>query len=124
MNPLRSGFYSVQLISHKVMRYLVPVFLLLVLAMSLALAPHSGFYTVTAVAQILFYVAAVTGWVLERSGRHSHLLALPQYFFLANLAAVIAFYKFARGERYARWEPVRESASQLHTQALTHPDEM
>ena len=28
MNPLRSGFYAVELLSHKVMRYLVPFFLI------------------------------------------------------------------------------------------------
>jgi cellulose synthase/poly-beta-1,6-N-acetylglucosamine synthase-like glycosyltransferase len=122
MNPWRSGFYAVQLLSHKVMRYLVPVFLLLVLAISLALAPSSLFYAVAALAQVCFYIAAVTGWLLERAGRHSRLLALPQYFFLANLAALIAFYKFVSGERYARWEPIREPASHLHPQHLTQPD--
>jgi hypothetical protein len=39
------------------------------------------------------------------------MLALPQYFVLSNLAALIAFYQFLRGERYAHWEPNRESAS-------------
>jgi hypothetical protein len=31
------------------------------------------------------------------------------YFVLANLASVIAFYKFIRGERYATWEPIRST---------------
>jgi len=35
----------------------------------------------------------------------------PQYFVLANWAALVAFYKFVRGERYARWEPIREPVS-------------
>jgi hypothetical protein len=39
------------------------------------------------------------------------LLALPHYFVLANLAAVLALFKFLRGERYARWEPIREPAA-------------
>ena len=108
LNPLRSGFYAVQLISHKLLRYIVPGFLLTCLATSLVLAPGSGFYTAVAVAQVLFYGAAVAGLVLERAGLHSRLLALPQYFLLANVAAVIALFKFARGERYARWEPIRE----------------
>jgi hypothetical protein len=33
---------------------------------------------------------------------------MPLYFVLANLASLIGFYKFLRGERYARWEPIRE----------------
>ncbi|HEX7176564.1 MAG TPA: glycosyltransferase family 2 protein [Pyrinomonadaceae bacterium] len=111
LNPLRSGFYAVQLISHKLLRYLVPGFLLTCLAASLALAPGSGFYTAAAIAQVLCYGAAVAGLLLERAGLHSRLLALPQYFLLANVAAAVAFFKFARGERYARWEPIREGGA-------------
>jgi cellulose synthase/poly-beta-1,6-N-acetylglucosamine synthase-like glycosyltransferase len=110
MNPLRSGFYAVELFSHKVMRYLVPVFLMTILLASIVLAPGSLFYAVALVAQLSFYLAAFFGWVLERSGARVRLLALPQYFVLANLASLVAFYKFLRGERYARWEPIREPA--------------
>jgi cellulose synthase/poly-beta-1,6-N-acetylglucosamine synthase-like glycosyltransferase len=113
MNPLRGGFYAVQLVSHKLMRYLVPVFLLLVFAASLALAPRSRFYALAALAQGLFYAAAIAGLALERAGaRRSPVLALPQYFVLANAAALAACYQFARGERYARWEPIREPAGE------------
>lgn len=111
MNPLRGGFYAVQLVSHKLMRYLVPVFLVVVFAASLALAPRSWFYALAALAQTVFYAAALAGLLLERAGARSSLLALPQYFVLANAAALVACYKFARGERYARWEPIRETTA-------------
>ncbi|HEX8775499.1 MAG TPA: glycosyltransferase family 2 protein [Pyrinomonadaceae bacterium] len=108
MNPFRSGFYAVELFSHKVMRYLVPVFLVTLLVASIVLAPGSPFYLLVLVSQLAFYLAALCGWVLERSGANIRLLALPQYFVLANVASLVAFYKFLRGERYARWEPIRE----------------
>ncbi|HEX6183669.1 MAG TPA: glycosyltransferase family 2 protein [Pyrinomonadaceae bacterium] len=111
LNPLRGGFYSVELLSHKVMRYLVPVFLALTLASSLALAVSGWFYALAAAAQVAFYAAAALGWLLGRAGVRSRVLALPAYFVLSNAAAVAAFYKFARGERYARWEPIRETAT-------------
>jgi cellulose synthase/poly-beta-1,6-N-acetylglucosamine synthase-like glycosyltransferase len=110
LNPFRGGFYSIELLSHKVMRYLVPVFLAVTLASSLALAGRAPFYTLAAVAQVAFYAAAAFGWLLGRAGVRSRLLALPAYFVLSNAAAVVAFYKFIRGERYARWEPIREAA--------------
>ncbi len=112
MNPFRTGFYAVELLSHKVMRYLVPVFLILALVASAALAPRSLFYAVAFIAQLCFYGAAAAAWLLERMGLHNRLLAIPHYFVLANLASLIAFYKFARGERYVRWEPIRASAEQ------------
>ncbi|MDT5271959.1 MAG: hypothetical protein QOH49_4145 [Acidobacteriota bacterium] len=111
LNPLRGGFYAVELLSHKVMRYLVPLFLFVVLVSSVALAPRSLFFAALFAGQAMFYAAALAGWLLERAGVRVRLLSLPHYFVLANLAAVIAFYKFARGERYARWEPIREPAA-------------
>lgn len=117
MNPARSGFYSVQLISHKVLRYLVPVFLLLIFISSAALAPRSLFYALVALAQICFYAAAGLSWLMERWGWRNRWLALPQYFVLANLASLVAFYKFLRGERYARWEPIREGVGMKATAA-------
>lgn len=110
LNPLRGGFYAVELLSHKVMRYLVPLFLLVALVSSAVLAPGSLFFAVLFAGQAAFYAAALAGWLLERAGARVRVLSLPHYFVLANLAAVIAFYKFARGERYARWEPIREPA--------------
>jgi cellulose synthase/poly-beta-1,6-N-acetylglucosamine synthase-like glycosyltransferase len=109
MNPVRAGFYAVQLVSHKVMRYLVPLFLACVLAASAALAPGSRFYAALLAGQALFYAAALAGWLLGRAGVRARLLALPAYFVLANVACVLAFYKFARGERFARWDTAREA---------------
>jgi cellulose synthase/poly-beta-1,6-N-acetylglucosamine synthase-like glycosyltransferase len=111
LNPLRGGFYSIELLSHKVMRYLVPVFLALTLAASLALAGAGWLYALAALAQVAFYAAAALGWLAGRAGLRSRVLALPAYFVLSNAAAVAAFYKFVRGERYARWEPIREPAA-------------
>lgn len=111
LNPLRSGFYAVELFSHKVMRYLVPLFLIAILAASIVLTPHSIFFTFILVAQIAFYGAAGLAVLLERSGWNSRLLAIPQYFVIGNLASLIAFYQFLRGERYMRWEPIRASGA-------------
>jgi hypothetical protein len=110
MNPLRGGFYAVELVSHKVMRYLVPFFLAAVLVASALLALGSAFYAAVLAAQLGFYAAAAAGWALEGAGARIPLLALPQYFVVANVASLIACYKFLRGERYARWEPIREAA--------------
>jgi hypothetical protein len=56
---------------------------------------------------MLGYSCAVLSWLLEKSGVRSRVLALPHYFVLANVASVIALIQFLRGERYARWQPIR-----------------
>jgi cellulose synthase/poly-beta-1,6-N-acetylglucosamine synthase-like glycosyltransferase len=110
MNPLREGFYALQLLSHKVMRYFVPFFLIALLAATAILARGSVSFQVLLALQLLGYVGGVLAWLLDRVGVRSRLLVLPQYFLLANVASLIAFYKFLRGERYARWEPMRDGA--------------
>jgi cellulose synthase/poly-beta-1,6-N-acetylglucosamine synthase-like glycosyltransferase len=109
LDPWRSGFFAVELVSHKVLRYAVPVILAFMLMASVLLAVTHPFYTLAAVLQLIFYSLALAGWLIERSGRRLTLLAMPLYFVLANLAAVVAFYKFLRGETYARWEPIRQA---------------
>ena len=108
LNPIRSGFYAVQLLSHKVMRYLVPFFLLALLGASAILASDFLFYRILLACQLAGYACGAIAWLLDRMGKRSRLLALPQYFLLANVASLIAIFKFLRGERYARWEPIRE----------------
>lgn len=124
MNPFRSGFYAVQLLSHKVMRYAVPLFLIAILAGSAILARYSMLYSILLLAQLGCYLSALGAWMLERAGVHSRMLALPQYFVLSNLAALIAFYQFLRGERYAHWETNREIASTRRAAPTIAPREV
>ncbi|MGI8494593.1 MAG: glycosyltransferase family 2 protein, partial [Pyrinomonadaceae bacterium] len=55
LNPLKSGFYAVELVSHKIFRYAVPVFLLFIFAASMFLALHQIFFAAVLALQILFY---------------------------------------------------------------------
>jgi len=107
LNPFRSGLYGIQLLSHKVMRYLVPVFLIALFAASVSLSSVSIPYRIFFVAQSIGYVCGAMSWLLENLGVRNRILALPHYFVLANVASLIAMVKFLRGERYARWEPIR-----------------
>jgi len=109
LNPLRSGFFAVQLVSHKLLRYAVPLFLFFILASSALLAAYSTFYLIALLLQTAFYASAFVGWLLEKSRRNIGVFAFPLYFALTNLASLIGFYKFLSGERYARWEPIREA---------------
>jgi len=109
LNPFKSGFFAIELVSHKLLRYAVPFILLTLFAASLVLASDSTFYAVALFVNVLFYSLALAGWLMEKAGRRLHLLAMPLYFVLANLASVVGFYKFLRGETYARWEPIREA---------------
>ena len=108
LSPFRSGFYAIELISHKLFRYAVPFFLLLTLLTSAVLATSSIVFALILGLQILFYLTAFIGWVFENKGARLGLFAIPTYFVLANLASFLGLYKFLKGERYATWEPIRD----------------
>jgi len=112
LNPFRSGFYAVQLWSHKILRYLVPVFLIAIFISSGFLAARHPLYAAVFALQVGFYLVALVSALLEKIGWNVRLLALPQYFVITNLASLIAFVKFISGESYTRWEPHREPVLQ------------
>ncbi|HKG80065.1 MAG TPA: glycosyltransferase family 2 protein [Pyrinomonadaceae bacterium] len=113
LNPFRKGFYAVQLLSHKVMRYLVPLFLIALFITAALLAFKNLFYATAFIAQVCFYLAAAASALMVRLGINSRWLALPQYFVITNVACLIALIKLVRGERYVRWEPVRERVANI-----------
>lgn len=107
LNPFKSGFFAVELFSHKLLRYAVPLFLALLVISSAMLAQYSALYLAAFAVQALFYAMAIAGWILEKVGTRLSILVIPLYFVMANLASVVGFYKFLRGERFAKWEPIR-----------------
>ena len=109
MNPFRSGFYAVELFSHKLLRYAVPLFLILIFVSNAFLAVDSLSFQLIFLLQVGFYAMALMTWFVERKGVRLGVLAIPLYFTLANLASLIGFYKFLSGENMAAWEPIRES---------------
>lgn len=115
LNPFRAGFYAVQLVSHKIFRYAAPFFLLAVFFSSALLEFSSVFFAVVFWLQIVFYALALIGFALEKIGKSFGVATMPLYFVLANLASCVGFYKFLRGERYARWEPIRGGGENVST---------
>jgi cellulose synthase/poly-beta-1,6-N-acetylglucosamine synthase-like glycosyltransferase len=116
LNPFRYGFFSFQLFSHKVLRYLVPELLLAVFASGLCLALRGGaaapVYKALLLGQLALYLAAAVGWVRQKLGLHLPFVRLPFvhvpfYFVVVNLAALWALVLYLRGERKVTWTTVR-----------------
>ncbi len=111
LNPLRYGFFSFQLLSHKILRYMVPEFLVGTLVTSLILArsslPLSSLYLVLFGGQVALYVTALLGWFSLRWEIRAPLLHLPFYFTVANLAALWGLLQYFKGERKITWTTVR-----------------
>jgi cellulose synthase/poly-beta-1,6-N-acetylglucosamine synthase-like glycosyltransferase len=111
LNPLRFGFYAVVLFSHKVLRRLAPVPLIVIAASSAYLAPVNAFYLAAASAQALFYTLALLGFLLRRarSGRLKFVY-IPFYYCMANAACGVALVHLLRGRRIELWQPQRQAS--------------
>ncbi len=103
--PWRHGLFAWQLLSHKVLRYLAPVFQVGALVANLVLAVGvGGPWLWLLAAQAAFYLAAAAGQL--PFGR-SRLLSLPYYLCLVNAASLVALARFLRGRKQILWTPRR-----------------
>ena len=103
--PWRQLLFSWQLWSHKVLRYLCFVFLVVAYATNLMLWENSYGYKMFFALQNVAYLAALVMPLLERNGAGCRAFTFARYFVLLNVAAAHAFGKFLRGEKQAIWTP-------------------
>jgi cellulose synthase/poly-beta-1,6-N-acetylglucosamine synthase-like glycosyltransferase len=101
-----SGFYSVELLSHKLLRHLVPFFLVVLLLSNAFVAVSHPFFRVVLLGQAVFYASALAGFALRRTwvGRRK-LLSVPYYFCLVNAAAFVGVLSILGGRRIRAWTP-------------------
>lgn len=100
---LRAGpARALQFFAHKVMRWVAPVLLLLLLPLS-AIADDVG-SRVVLLGQLGFYSLAAIGWALGSTARNPVLFRVPFYFCLVNLAALGGLLQFLFGRSYATWD--------------------
>jgi len=105
----RHGLFAFQMLSHKLLRYLVPWLLISAFLANLAAARSIPVMKTTLAIQAAFYALALFGMVLDRLELHQRLLGMPYYFVLANVAAAIGLIKFSLGQSHIVWEPIREA---------------
>jgi cellulose synthase/poly-beta-1,6-N-acetylglucosamine synthase-like glycosyltransferase len=107
----RHGMFAFQMLSHKVLRYAAPIWLVMLLIASWELKHASAFYQFVFFGQAVFYAAAMAGGLASRLGLKLRALALPYYFVLVNAASVKAFIRFMSSKAQVTWEPTREPAT-------------
>ena len=96
----------VQLVSHRLLRWAAPLFLLLLVGSSAAAG--GDFYRAALGLQLAFYGAALLGWRLDARGASlPALLRLPYYFCALHLAALVGLGRGLSSPGVAAWEKVR-----------------
>jgi len=103
LNPWRHRSFAMRLWSHKVARWLAPLFLVITLVSSALLAPSSAFFAgVLIIHLVAMALAGLSG--LGRLGQ-SLLVRVAAYVVVSNAAIGLAWLEFARGRRQELWSP-------------------
>jgi len=105
LNPFEFGWVAFQLWSHKVLRWLVP-FILLILLSSNLLLWRQPFYRMVLCAQAAFYVTTLLSMLVPIQ-RVWKPLGIPLYFCTLNAAAFLSIIEVVRGKKYVVWETIR-----------------
>jgi hypothetical protein len=108
LDPRRSGFYALQLFTHKVLRRVMVVPLGAIAIASTALWSEGIVYRIAALGQLGVYGLGLAGLLArDRPVGRQPLLALPAFFCLVNIASLHAIANLVTGRRIDRWTPAR-----------------
>lgn len=111
LNPFKYGMLSFQYLSHRVLRWtLAPFSLLLILVSNIYLAMNTqSFYVLTLVGQILFYAIAYLGYHYQDMKISIKGFFVPYYFVVMNLSVYVGFVRFLRGKQSVVWEKAKRA---------------
>nr|MBI1229745.1 glycosyltransferase [Cytophagales bacterium] len=111
ITPINQPLLYFQYLSHRVLRWTVtPFLLILVFVMNFFMLGEGWVYAVVLVGQILFYLAAAVGYVLENRQIRMKLLFVPFYFCVMNYAVIAGFFRFLKGGQKSTWEKAKRKA--------------
>ncbi|GGC72787.1 glycosyltransferase family 2 protein [Marinobacter halophilus] len=104
LNPFRFGWFAFQVFGHKLMRWAVPWFQVLLFITSVLLAGRGGIYALALLVQLLFYGVVMAGHI-KPEFRERTVVKIPYFFVQVNLAIARATVEFLKGRRMTVWTP-------------------
>lgn len=104
LNPFEYGWFAFFLLSHKLLRFMVPLFAAVMLLASSALMFSGVWYGLIFVMLWLFILAGGSGWLGWYKARVVDLCAT---FLLTSLAQLVGWFRFLTGREDRIWTPQR-----------------
>lgn len=107
LNPFQKPVFAYELWSHKVLRWLSPVLLIVVLVGNVGLVVLTDplLYQLTLVGQVGFYLLAGMGLIADRLGADDPVIThVPFYFLHSTYGMLLGLLNFLRGRNIVVWE--------------------
>jgi biofilm PGA synthesis N-glycosyltransferase PgaC len=105
--PFKFPVLSFQYVSHRVLRWTVtPFFLILafIANFALAFAGKGWFYELLFAGQVLFYLLAILGFIMEKRHIRVKALFIPYYFCVMNYAVLVGIIRYFTTKQSSVWE--------------------
>jgi len=96
--------YSYIFLSHKVIRWLGPFFMITII-ISLSFLTKFTFYNIVSGVFIVLMALSLFDLILSRFNKKSTFLRFISHFFTMNIALAVGFIKFSKGVKSSIWEP-------------------
>ena len=112
LNPFRQPLVAFQYISHRVLRWSVtPIAMILLLIINAVLVVMGAgcFFTIMLIMQLLFYLAALLGYILSERGHRNKLLYTAYYFVFMNLNVFRGMVYLRSHRNSGAWEKAKRS---------------
>lgn len=104
LNPFKYGFYALQLFTHKVLRRLLYIPLIVIFFSNIPLLTQGWFYQLAFLGQIGLYGSALIGALMIRMSKPlPKIISLPTYGVMVYVAAIFASWNVLRGNKIVRW---------------------
>jgi len=107
LNPIKFPLFSIELISHKIIKFMLPFFMVIVFVTNCFLVATGFFYCLILALQVFFYVLAYWGYVDEKTENRSRLISMPYTFNMVSFAILLGWIKYFSGETYSTWTSER-----------------
>jgi len=105
LNIFKYGLFSYQLFCHKLLRWLVPIFLIIFFVVNIPLALVSNKYFYLLLAQSLFYGVGVFSLFRNLYSSEWIFIKIPIYFVTVNASILVAWFRYLTGQRVIVWTP-------------------
>ena len=102
LNVFKYKVFAYQLFCHKLMRWLVPFFLVGAFMSNVLLISSSNLFVILLVGQSLFYGLALFDWSTRSL---QGVLKIPIFFLVVNAAIAVAWWQYLTGKRVILWTP-------------------
>jgi len=113
LNPFKFGFYSLELLSHKLLRWLIPFFIIVAAAGIILLAQMQiVVFQWLLLLGILFVWSIFLGKLLKDRPGCPSVLLVPYYFYLVNINSLKGVLQSLRGNVQITWSTPRDQQSE------------